>query len=115
MGKVSRGTERCFLCAFLRYPVVPLLPVSALLAIGAVLSGIALGAHPGVIAVKGFASIAAPQFAFIAVSLTQHLVLSIRMIRHVQTTIGQQLRAQLEVPRGLPPELAALVTRLGHA
>ena len=53
--------------------------------------------------------VAAPQVAFVAVGLTRHLVLAMRLIPHVQAAIGQQLRAQLEVPRSLSPELAALV------
>jgi hypothetical protein len=101
--------------AFLRYPFLPLLPMGALLAIGAATTGIAFGTHPGVTAVEVFGSIAGPQFAFAAVSLTNHLVRSSRLIPQIQAAIGRQLRAQLEVPRGLPPELAALVTQLGHA
>jgi hypothetical protein len=102
-------------CAFLRYPFIPLLPMGALLATGAVLSGVVLGAHPLLIATEGFASVAAPQVAFVAVGLTRHLVLAMRLIPHVQAAIGQQLRAQLEVPRSLSPELAALVAQLGRA
>ena len=102
-------------CAFLRYPIIPLLPISAILAVGAVLTGIAFRSHPGVIAIEGFASMAAPQFAFLAFGLTYHLTLSKRLIPHVQTAIGQQLRAQLEVPRRLSPELADLVTQLQNA
>ena len=82
---------------------------------GAVLSGVVLGAHTLVIATEGFASVAAPQVAFVAVGLTRHLVLAMRLIPHVQAAIGQQLRAQLEVPRSLSPELAALVAQLGRA
>jgi hypothetical protein len=125
MGSVSRGVRIMLFvmfgiaagaaCAFLRYPIIPLLPVSAILAVGAVLTGIALRSHPGVIAIEGFASIAAPQFAFLAFGLAYHLTLSTRLIPHVQTAIGQQLRAELEVPRNLPPDLAALVTQLNHA
>ena len=86
-----------------------------LLAVGALLMGIAFGTHPGVIAAEVFGSIAAPQFAFVAVSLTDHLIRSSRLIPRVQAAIGRQLRAELEAPRNLPPELAALVAQLGHA
>jgi len=40
--------------AFLRYPFLPLLPMGALLATGAALTGIAFGTHPGVTAVEVF-------------------------------------------------------------
>ena len=76
------------------------------------LAGIALRAHPGVIAVEVFGAIAAPQFAFVAVSLTDHLIRRTRLIPQVRAAIGQQLRDELEVPRSLPRELATLVTQL---
>ena len=78
-------------CAFLRYPFLPLPPIGVLLAVGAVLTGLASGTHPGVIAAEVFGSIAAPQFAFVAVSLTDHLVRSSRLIPQVQAAIGRQL------------------------
>ena len=84
--------------AFLRYPFHPLLPIGALLAAGALLTGIFFGSHPGLIAAEIFGSIAAPQFAFAAVSLTDHLVRSSRLIPQVQAAIGRQLRAELEAP-----------------
>ena len=102
-------------CALLRYPFVPLLPASVLLGTGAVLTGIALGTHPGVIALEVFGTIAASQLAFVAVSLTHYRVRSIRLIPHVQAGIGKELRTELEVPRSVPPKLAVLVARLGHA
>ena len=89
-------------------------PIGALLAVGVVLMGIASGTYPGVIAAEVFGSIAAPQFAFVAVSLTDHLIRSFRLIPQVQAAIGRQLRAELEAPRSLPPELDALVTQLVH-
>ena len=46
--------------------------VGALLGAGAVLTGVVLGTHPGVIAAEVFGCIAVPQFAFVAVSLTEH-------------------------------------------
>ena len=101
--------------AFLRYPFLPLPPIGVFLAVGAVLMGLASGTHLGVIAAEVFGSIAAPQFAFVTVSLTDHLIRSSRLIPQVQAAIGRQLRAELEAPRRLPPELAALVTQLVHA
>jgi hypothetical protein len=115
MTFVMLGVAAGVSCAFLRHPFLPLLPISALLAAGAVLTGIACGTHPGMIVAEVFGSIAAPQFAFVAISLTDHLIRSSRLIPQVQAAIGRQLRAELEVPRSLPPELAALVTQLVRA
>jgi hypothetical protein len=112
---VVLGIAAGVLCAFFRYPFISLAAIGALLATGAVLAGIVLRAHPGVIAVEVFGSIAASQFAFVAVSLTDHLIRRTRLIPQVRAAIRQQLRAELEVPRSLPPELATLVTQLGHA
>ena len=89
-----------------------MLPLGGLLAVSAVLNGIILHAHPGVIATEAFGSIAASQFMYVSISLTHHFVRSRRLMLEVQAAIGQELRAQLEVPRGLPSELSALITQL---
>jgi hypothetical protein len=102
-------------CAFLRYPFFPLLPVGVLLAVGAALTGTAHGTHPGVIVAEVFGAIAVSQFLFAAVSLSKHLIHSSRLIPQAREAIGRQLRAELEAPRSLPSELAALVIQLGHA
>jgi hypothetical protein len=102
-------------CALLRYAFLPVLPLGALLAAGAALVGIACASHPGVIAAEVFGSIAAPQFAFIVVSLADHYIRSKRQIPQMQWAIGRQLRAELKAPRTLPVELAALVTRLNRS
>jgi hypothetical protein len=112
---VAFGVAAGVLCAFLRYPPISLAAIGALLAADAMLTGIVVGTHPGVIAFEVFRSIALPQFTFVAVSLTNHLTRRTRLIPQIRTAIGQQLRAELEVPRNLPPDLAALVTRLSHA
>jgi hypothetical protein len=109
------GVAAGVLSAFLRYPFFLLAAIGALLAAGAALTGIVVGTHPGVIAVEVFGSVAAPQFAFVAVSLTDHLIRRTRLIPQVRAAIGQQLHAEFEVPRSLPPELATLVTQLAHA
>jgi hypothetical protein len=115
MAFVMFGVAAGVSCALLRYPFLPLLPIGAVLAAGAALIGIACGSHPGVIGAEIFGSIAAPQFAFIAVSLADHYVRSKTLIPQVQAAIGRQLRAELEVPHTLPLELAALAARLGHS
>jgi hypothetical protein len=71
--------------------------------------------HPGVIVAEVFGAIAVSQFLFAAVSLSKHLIHSSRLIPQAREAIGRQLRAELEAPRGLPSELAALVIQLGHA
>jgi hypothetical protein len=60
-------------------------------------------------------SVIALQFVYVTVGLTLHLVRFGKLIPHVQTAIGDRLRAELEVPRGLTPELSVLVARLPSA
>jgi len=115
MAFVISGVAIGALCAFFRYRALIMLPLGALLTVGAVFSGIIVHAHPWVIATEVFGSIAASQFTYVAVSLTHHLVRSRGLIRQTQAAIGQQLSTQVEVPRGLPPELSALVARLQPA
>jgi hypothetical protein len=99
-------------CALLRHRVFMMLALSALLGPVVVLIGFGLHAHPWLIAAQTLGSIAALQFVYVAVGLTLHLVRFGKLIPHVQTAIGVRLRAELEVPRGLTPELSVLVARL---
>ena len=107
-------------CIFVRYPVFLLITVCPLLAAGALLSGIRFGTPAWLIVVEVFGSIAAPQVTFMAVSLA-HFALrryrarSSKLMPQVRAVIGQQLRAELEVPRTLSPGLAHLVSQLSFA
>ena len=112
-------------CVFVRYPVFLLIiTVCPLLAAGALLSGIRFGTPAWLIVVEVFGSIAAPQVTFMAVSLAhfalrRYLALararSSKLVPQVRGVIGQQLRAELEVPRTLSPGLAHLVSQLSFA
>jgi phosphatidylserine decarboxylase len=107
-------------CVFVRYPVLLLTTVCPALAAGTLLSGIRFGASAGLIVVEVFGSIAAPQVTFMAVSLARfgfkrYLARSSKLMPQVQTAIGQQLHAELEVPRTLSPDLARLVSQLSFA
>jgi hypothetical protein len=102
-------------CALLRHRVFMMLALSALLAPVVALVGFGLHAHPWVIAAQTLGSITALQFVYVAVGLTLHLVRFGKLIPHVQTAIGDQLGAELEVPRGLTPELSVLMARLQSA
>ena len=110
-------------CVFVRYPVFLLIiTVCPLLAAGALLSGIRFGTPAWLIVVEVFGSIAAPQVTFMAVSLA-HFALrrylararSSKLMPQVRAAIGQQLRAELEVPRTLSPDLAHLVSQISFA
>jgi hypothetical protein len=108
MAFVISGVAIGALCAFFRHRALIMLPVGALLTVGAVVSGVIFHAHPWVIATEVFGSIAASQFTYVAVSLTHHLVRS-RGLMIADPSSNRQLSAQLEAPRSLPPELSALV------
>jgi hypothetical protein len=80
------------LYALLRYPFLPLLPMGVLLAAGAVLMGIVCGTHPGLIAAEVIGCIAAPQFAFVSITLADQFIRSTKLVPQVQAAIGKQLR-----------------------
>jgi hypothetical protein len=102
-------------CALGRFRIPLVLAASAVLAAGAVVSGIVLRTHPWVIAAQGIGSIAVLQFVFVAVGLTRHYFQSRAAMPQIQLAIGQALQAELEVPRNLPPQLATLVAKLQPA
>jgi hypothetical protein len=99
-------------CALLHRGVLLILAVSVLLAVVAVLGGLFLHSASWGIAAAVVGSVAASQSAYTAAGLTLHLIRFGKLILPAQTAIGRQLRAQLEVPRSLPPELFALVAQL---
>jgi hypothetical protein len=102
-------------CALLRRRLLLILALSALLALVATLGGTILHADRWMIAAMVFGSVAALQLTYVAVGLMLHLVRFRKLIPPIQTAIGRRLRAELEVPRSLPPELSALVARLRAA
>jgi hypothetical protein len=99
------------------YTVFALFPVVVFCAAGATLNGIATRNDPRVIAIEVLGTIALPQIAFVVASLRTYLRATspLRMLQSMQTAIGQELRTEFEVPRGLPPQMAVLVTKLQHA
>ena len=99
------------------YTVFALFPVVVFCAAGAILTAIAAGNDPRIIAVEVLGAIASPQIAFVVVSLRDCLRATnrLRFLQSMQAAIGHELRTELEVPRGLPPQMAALVIKLQHA
>ena len=112
MAFIVVGVAIGVLSALLHHRVYMMLVLSALLGPVVALIGFGLHAHPWVIAAQTLGSISALQFMYLAVGLTLHLVRFRKLIPHAQTAIGDRLRAELEVPRGLTPELSDLVARL---
>src|SRR5262249_6092041 len=112
---VAVGAVAGLVLAVRRYPFFLLVPIIGFLAVCAMLFRIIHRRHPGTIGVEVLGSVAVPQLVYLALSLTADLTRPTRLIPHVQTAIGQELRAQLEVPRDLPPQMARLMTQLSHA
>jgi hypothetical protein len=112
MAFVALGVAIGGLSALLRYRVLMMIVLSALLAVGTVLAGFIFHTLARVIVAEAVGSIVVLQFAYVAVSLTHHLVHSRRLIPRAQAAIHEQLSVELEAPRSLPPELSALVAQL---
>jgi hypothetical protein len=98
--------------ALRRYPAFALAPVVAFFAAGAMVAGFASGHDPRIIAIEVLGAVASPQLAYIAASLTAYLVRSSRLLPSVQAAIWRELGTAFEVPRRLPPQMAALVRKL---
>lgn len=112
MAFVVLGIAVGALCALFRRRVAMMLVLSVLLAVVAVLGGVSLHAHPWVIVAQTLGSITALQFTYVAVGLTVDWVRFRKLMPQVQIAIGQRLRAELDIPPCLPPELSVLVARL---
>ena len=112
---VTVGAPIGTLLALLRGRILLAILVNAFFAIVIAMCGLLLGYHLGVSALVGFGSIAAVQISYLALAFTLDLFSSKNVVPQVQAAIGQQLRAELEVPRDLPPEMASLVLRLQAA
>jgi hypothetical protein len=99
------------------YTIFALAPVVLFCAAGAMVTGMVAHHHPGTITIEVLGAIASPQIAFVAVSLRAYLKATshLTMHRSMQAAIGDEMRAEFEVPRGLPPEMAALVGKLQQA
>jgi hypothetical protein len=99
------------------YTVFALFPVVVFCAAGAMLTGIAASSDPRIIAVEVLGAIASPQIAFVVVSLRTYLRATspLPLLHSMQTAIGRELRTEFELPRGLPPEMTALVIKLQYA
>jgi hypothetical protein len=95
--------------------VVLVLFASAFTAIVVMACGLLLGHHLGVSLLTGLASVAAVQVSYASLSISLQLFSSQNFPSEVQAAIGQQLRAEFEVPRNLPPAMVRLVGQLRAA
>jgi hypothetical protein len=98
--------------AFLRLRVFVVAPFSLLFALFGVFGGIVIHAHVWLIVVAALGSVAAVQLTYAALGLMLNNVRLSGAVPELQAAIGQRLRAELEVPPKLSPELSALVARL---
>jgi hypothetical protein len=115
MAFVAVGASIGTLLALLRGRVLLVILVSAFFAMVVALCGLLLGYSLGVSALVGFGSVAAVQAFYLALGLTLDLLPAQNSMSQIQAAIGQQLRAELEAPSDLPPEMANLVSRLAAA
>jgi hypothetical protein len=112
---IAVGTAIGTLLALLRGGVLLVILVNAFFAIVVALCGLLLGYHLGLSVLVGFGSVTAVQVSHLAFGLALDLFPSKNFMPEVQAAIGQQLRAELEVPCDLPPEMTSLVLRLQAA
>jgi hypothetical protein len=101
--------------ALLRGQVPLVILASAFFAVIVTLGSLLLGYPLGLSALVGFGSVAAVQVFYLVLGLTLDLFPSENFMPEVQASIGQQLRAELEVPCDLPPAMVTLVLRLEAA
>jgi hypothetical protein len=101
--------------ALRRYPVFSLVPVVAIFVAGAIVTGIAAGYDPRTIGIEILGSVVSPQLTYIAASVAAYLIRFSRLLPCVQAAIARELGTAFEVPRALPPEMAALLTKLEYA
>jgi hypothetical protein len=85
------------LVGLLRFPVFSLVPVVVFSAAGAAGSGIFAGASTDTIVLEVLGSIAAPQIAYLPISLAVELIGSSRWASHVRAAIRHHFRAEHHV------------------
>jgi hypothetical protein len=98
--------------------VFALVPVSVLFAAAAMVTGFTTGHDQRTIVVEVLGAVASPQVGYLAASSAAAYLRATRsskLLQSMQAAIGQELGIAFEVPRGLPPELATLLTKLQHA
>jgi hypothetical protein len=115
MAFTAVGAAIGTMLALLRGQVRLVILVSAFFAIIVTLCSLLLGYPLGLSALVGFGSVAAVQVFYVVLGLTLDLFPSENFMPEVQAAIGQQLRAEFEVPCDLPTEMASLVLRLEAA
>jgi hypothetical protein len=91
------------LVGLLRFPVFSLVPVVVFSAVSVAGSGVIAGAPTDTIVLEVLGSIAAPQYAYLAISLAGELIGSSRWASHVRAEIRHHFRAEHHVwPLGRP-------------
>jgi hypothetical protein len=101
------------LCGVLCFRVFVIFPIAVILILLGSAIGVTVHAYLWTILAEIVGSIAALQMAYAAVSLSLDWSASSGDVpSFIRAAIGRQLRAELEAPRDLPPELSMLVARL---
>jgi hypothetical protein len=102
----------------LRFKAFILVPAILLAAGGAILSGVVTGLDHRDVGFEFLAAVASLQIGYLAGCVAAQFLMvrtadrMPELLRSMQTTIGQELRAAFPLPQDLPSGLVALLTRL---
>ena len=117
-GIVVFGGAVGALLAFRQFKVFVLLPASLLVAIGVILHSRVTGEDFGATVIDFIVSVLSLQIGYLVGSIADEFFREAKapevseLLRVVRTSIGQELHAVFELPRDLPPVIAAALARL---
>jgi hypothetical protein len=123
-GDTCRGFEMAIvmlsalagaLCGLFRCRVIIIIPLTAAIVLVSVTNGLVVHTDTWLVVTEAIGSIAVLQATYASIGLALRRLRSQPDLPFIQATIGRELRAELEIPRNLPPYLSTLVARLQAA
>jgi hypothetical protein len=103
------------LCGLFRCRVIIIIPLTAAIVLVSVTNGLVVHTDTWLVVTEAIGSIAVLQATYASIGLALRRLRSQPDLPFIQATIGRELRAELEIPRNLPPYLSTLVARLQAA